>query len=117
MADLAMDKKPGVVLWFKIYCGFMVVVCTVFVAGGAWVVFGAPGLVSDPGVAIFMLAATLLTAVAYLAALFLRPSPWAWMYHLTMIALGLFGLVTALGCIPLLIFWFKKETRAYYGRS
>jgi hypothetical protein len=47
---------------------------------------------------------------------FLPKKPWAWIYHLVLICLGMSG-CTIVASIPLLIFWLKPETKAFFGRS
>jgi hypothetical protein len=117
MTDINVIEKPRVVFWFQIFCVFMTLACTVFFVGGMWAVSDAGGLGklgAQAGTASFMLTAMALTGIAYLTALFLKPRPWVWVYGLVLIGVGFFGLLTALICIPLLVFWFKAETREYY---
>jgi len=40
---------------------------------------------------------------------------WGWVYALVVICLGLTSCCTMPACIPLLIFWLKPETKAYYN--
>jgi hypothetical protein len=58
----------------------------------------------------------LLLAAASAIPLFYRPRPWTWVYSLVLICLGL-GSVCMIFSIPLLIFWLKPETKAYYGKQ
>lgn len=54
---------------------------------------------------------------AYAAALFIPPQPWAWIYHLVLIGIGM----TSCCCLPfsiaLMVYWFKPETQAWFGRG
>ncbi|MCK5241336.1 hypothetical protein KAR34_02680 [bacterium] len=120
MSDLITNQKPNVVLWFKVFCVFMAIVCTAFFAGGTWVIvdvggFGKVG--AQAGTAVFMLIALFVTVIAYIVPLFLKPRSWVWVYGLALIGLGFFGLLTAFVCIPLLLFWIKAETREYFGKT
>jgi hypothetical protein len=42
---------------------------------------------------------------------------WGWIYSIVLICIGLTSCCTLPACIPLLIFWLKPETKAYYGMS
>jgi hypothetical protein len=56
-------------------------------------------------------------AAVYGAAFLLPRRPWAWIYHIVMIGIGLTSGCTMPAAIPLLIQWIKPETRAYFGRA
>jgi hypothetical protein len=56
-------------------------------------------------------------SIAYITAFFLPVRPWVWVYHLVLIAIGLTSACCWAASIPLLIFWIKPETQAYFGRS
>ena len=49
-----------------------------------------------------------------LVAFFLPKRPWAWVYHLVMICLGMTG-CTIVASIPLIIFWIKPEVKQYFN--
>jgi hypothetical protein len=55
-------------------------------------------------------------AVPCAAAVFLPPVPWAWIYHLVLICVGMTSVCCIPVCVPLLIFWIRPETKAYFGR-
>lgn len=50
----------------------------------------------------------------YAVAPFLPKRPWAWYYHLVLIAIGLTSCCFLPFCIALLIFWIKPETKAFF---
>jgi hypothetical protein len=56
-------------------------------------------------------------AGAFVAALFLPPKPWVWVYHLVLICLGLSSVCCLPVCIPLLIQWLKPDVRTHFGRA
>jgi drug/metabolite transporter (DMT)-like permease len=58
-----------------------------------------------------------LFAVVYAVTLFLPRASWNWIVGIIMIALGLTSCCFAPFLIPLLIFWLKPETKAYFGRN
>jgi hypothetical protein len=55
-------------------------------------------------------------ALVYLSSFFIHPRPWAWIYHLVLICVGLSSPCIMPASIPLLIFWIRPETRQYFGR-
>ena len=116
---------PGVVNWFKVYCVAMAVLYLVCaVAGVLFMVFASEITKHDaefsrPEALIaggIFLALGLVLFALFAAALFLPCRPWVWIYHLVLICLGLTSACTMAATIPLLIFWIKPETRAWYGR-
>jgi len=42
--------------------------------------------------------------------------PWAWTMGMVLICLGLTSVCTIPACIPLLIFWLRPETKAFFGK-
>ena len=53
---------------------------------------------------------------ACFSAFFLPRRPWAWVVHLVLIALGLTSCCTLPASVPLLVWWLKPETQAWFGR-
>jgi hypothetical protein len=49
-------------------------------------------------------------------AIFLPRKPWAWVWCLIAILLGLGG-ITILVAVPLLVYWLRGDTRRYYGMA
>jgi hypothetical protein len=114
--------KPPVVIWFKIYCGFL---CVLYLATAAVsLVF----FLADPAdLGMSTLEARLLGGVlllmglglflACLLPLLLSPRPWVWTYDLVLICLGMTSPCFLPACIPLLVFWLKPATKEYFGKS
>lgn len=67
------------------------------------------------GIVIVVMGALLL--IPSVMSLFLPRRPWAWTFHLVMICIGLTSPCFLPLCIPLLIWWFKPELKAYFGKS
>ena len=120
---------PPVVKWYRIYCFFMVLLYAAAMAGGASIVLFHSQLAAQitkggtelndvdltaRGIILMMM--SILMFSVNLAAMFLPRRPWAWVYHLVNIALGLTGCCFFV-TIPLLIFWLKPETQQYFGRD
>ncbi len=55
--------------------------------------------------------------IPFLAAPFLPKAPWAWIYHIVLISVGMTSVCCMPISIPLLIFWLKPETKAFFGRA
>jgi hypothetical protein len=120
-------EAPKVVFWFRVYCGFMTAVYTIFGLGSiAFIVFSSKmaghGKEDLPeafliAYGVFLVVLGLGLAAAFAAPFFVAPKSWVWVYDLVLIAVGL----TSCACwpitIPLLIYWIKPEAKAYFGRS
>jgi len=65
---------------------------------------------------IFAILGFLLT-IPFAAGPFLPREPWAWIFGLVLICIGLGSACCLPFTIPLLIFWLKPETKSYFGRN
>lgn len=110
---------PPVVTWFKVYAGFMAFMYFAVLALGIGIAIVQPG--EDAAEAVFsgvLLAGVGIVLLAlFLGGLLLRPAPWVWTYDIVLICIGMTSCLTLPACIPLLIFWFKPETKRYFGRA
>lgn len=120
------EQSPSVVIWFKVYAGFL---CFIY-AGMAAIGVGflaAPSLIpfNDPDLpaavayiygAIFVVIGGVFLAVCGLP-FFLRPRPWVWVYDLVIIGLGMTSACFLPFSVILLIFWLKPETKRYFGKA
>lgn len=109
-------------LWYRVYCG---VLCVLYLAVA---VFGFVLTVMQPEtreyrkeeIILMGMIYAILGAVLFIAsaiALFLPPKPYNWIVGLVMIALGLTSCCFLPICVPLLIYWLKPETKAFFGRN
>jgi hypothetical protein len=112
---------PGVVMWFKIYAGFLgsiYVLCSLM----SLVFFfphqsdvDLPESVSYAmGLGVLLLCWGL--AFLFFFPIFKAPRPWLYTYDLVLICIGLTSPCFLPICIPLLIFWLKPETKNYFGK-
>ena len=118
-------KTPMVVTWYKVYCGAMVlmyVLCAIF---GVVALFIDPSLLDTKAGdmtelriqgAIFLVVGVPL-AILYFVAALLPPRPWSWVVGIVAIAFALSSCCCVPVAVPLLIYWLKPETKAYFGRS
>lgn len=111
--------------WYKIYCALMALLyLAVFGIGIFLTVMATQAPLgmrrNDPPFAIvgpiyaFM---GLLFAIPFIGALFLPRTPWNWVVGIVLIALGMTSICCLPALIPLLIYWLKPETQAYFGRN
>ena len=118
-------ETPSVVHWYKVYAAFMsatyaLVVVAMVVAWSfeaKWIPYTDMPPVFWWAYLLFLSLICLVLAGAFLTSFFLARKPWVWVYHLALICLGLSSPCLIPACVPLLIFWLKPETKAYYGRN
>lgn len=122
----APQGPPQVVLWCKLFCGAMALLC-----------FGAAGfsmltliILSNPGVlppeqaaqigsirAVYgtTLALACIAAVLYLIFPILSTKPSTWVYGMVLLGFTLLTLCGAIPAIILMVFWANERTRKFYG--
>jgi hypothetical protein len=111
---------PSVWIWFIVYC------CLVALVGAFYVLIGVIAIVSpstDPNVSressliggLFFVIFYGLIGAVFGAAPFLPKQPWVWIYDLVLICLSLPVCCCTPFAIPLLIFWLKPETKAFFN--
>jgi len=114
-------RSPAGLILFRGYC---------IVAGLLALVIGSLGMLGlaidgfDPAkfdstaggveVATILFLYLLVEGIALGIALFLPRRPWAWIWSLIAIALGVAG-ITIFGAVPLMIYWVRTDMRTYYG--
>jgi hypothetical protein len=113
---------PSVLVWYRTYCGIMAFLYLVTLAVGAGVLLSPAdwGDQETPAeqrlfVGLFLAGLGSVLSAVFLAAFFLPRQPWAWVYHLVLIVLGMSSCWCLPICIPLLLGWIRTETRAYFG--
>jgi hypothetical protein len=134
-ADLA--RPPGVLVWYRVYCGIICALSFLDVLAGLalllFLAYGGPGDVPSAGpgtpaeaylallrkfgplLAALSIGGGLLMTALFGLTFFLPRNPWAWMYHLALIGLGLPDCLLFLPCLFLMIFWLKPDNRTYFG--
>jgi hypothetical protein len=135
MQPTDVPRPPGVVFWYRVYCGVNAFVeLSAAAVGGLLCLFRQPLAdfyrspelrasalffdPSDPGlflvVGILCLAEGVVMGSIFLATFFLPRKPWAWVCHLIILALGLTD-CDIVFCVPLMIFWLRADNRTYFG--
>ena len=120
MSGVAMNARPGVVTWFKVYAGILCILY-LFLAFGAFFFIADPTDVDlSPELAKVMGWVALVMGLGLFAAcllpLVMSPRPWLWIYDIVIICLGMTSACFIPICVPLLIFWLKPEVKLYFGR-
>jgi hypothetical protein len=119
--------QPPVVFWFRAYAAFMAALyALVTLAGLGLLVFYPRIAAASEGrheAFVLLLYGALLAAMGlalggvFLAGLLLPPRSWVWIYDIVLIAIGLSSPCCLPVSLPLLIFWVKPGTQAYFGRG
>ena len=108
--------------WYRVYLTAMVFLYS------ATIIFGIYLLVAKPETSEYDSSQMFIMGVVYAAigavcfilfagALFLPRKPWNWIVGIVMMAIGMTSCCFVPVLIPLLIYWLKPETKAYFGRS
>lgn len=108
--------------WYRVYCAVLMLIYLGLAALGiALQVFQPQNRQYNPQET--MIVGTVyafLGAVFFLAfaiALFLPPKPYNWIVGIVMMAIGMTSCCFIPFLIPLLIYWVKPETKAFFGRN
>ncbi|HSK73154.1 MAG TPA: hypothetical protein VK892_15760 [Pyrinomonadaceae bacterium] len=109
-------------LWYRVYLAFMVFLYLAVIVFGVFLAVARPATSQYNPNEIFM--AGIIYAVVgafcfllFATALFLPRKPWGWIVGIVMIAIGMTSCCFLPFLLPLLIFWLKPETKAYFGRN
>ncbi len=105
-------KKPKVVIWFKIYAGFLSFIYLIPLIISPFLLVSNDEELVFTGILLLILSIPFIVICAL--PIFLPRKPWVWIYSLIIIGLGMTGCCLP-ACIPILIFWIKPEVKRYYG--
>ena len=116
------EPQPAVMTWYKVYCVLMALLYLICIVGGILFITAGPAdRDMSPaearmlgGIMFFM---GIVLAIPFLFGAFLPRKPWAWVFGLVLICIGLTSLCCMPVSIPLLIHWIKPETKFYFGRT
>ena len=115
-------NPPPVLLWQKVYCFAMAALyALIAVLGLAMAVFRdqladeqtPPGEVVVIGLVFVALGIGL--AAPFAVAPFLPRRRWVWVLHLVIIAVGMTSCLCIPFAVPLLVFWIRPATQAWFG--
>jgi hypothetical protein len=112
--------RPAVWPWYVAYVASLAILYIVVCAGAVVIMFLVPPSDAEFGpaertiISLVVIAPCAFLSIICGIAPFLPRRPWAWYYHLVLIALGFTSCCWWPFVIPLLIFWIKPETKAYF---
>jgi hypothetical protein len=116
-------SPPPVLFWQQLYCAAMAALYALLTVGGGAVMVWRERLADASTSALELLVTGGVLAVVglplaalFAAALFLPRRPWAWVYQVVLIAIGMTSCCCLPFVVPLLIFWIRPEVQAYFGR-
>lgn len=115
-----MKNSPSVWKWQVSYCVLLAAMYLV-VALMAWYLKGHPEMIPDKhrdlngAVSYIYFSVFIFLAFLYSIGPFLPRRPWVWVYHLVLICFTMTSCCCIPLAIPLLIFWIKPETRAFFS--
>ena len=113
-------QRPAVWTWYVAFCAAMAVMWLgLVILGLNFILSGPPNQEMSPGDArvmgiIFIVLGAALMA-PYVAAPFLPRRKWAWVLGIVLIVLSMTGTCCLPAAVPLLIFWVKPETKAFFN--
>ena len=108
--------------WYRIYCGALAALYALVAVMGLVMTYFKPGESPDAvmestitGIAYAVIGAIFFAVFVF--AVMLPAKPYNWIVGIVMIAIGLTSCCLWPATIPLLIYWIKPETRAFFGRN
>ncbi len=109
-------EPPKVIFWQKMYLGALALMYFLFVPLGGLMIWGGTeandmGAVVQGVMIAFMCA---MLGVGAAALIFTPRKPWAWTAHVVVLVLTV-GSCCMPFALPILINWFKDETKDWYG--
>ena len=109
-------------LWYRVYCGSLMVLYLLFTFLGVFIAAFAPATRDSSSEENFILGIVYAVMgavffIVFAVALFLPRKPYNWIVGIVMMALGMTSCCFLPFLIPLLIYWIKPETKAYFGRK
>jgi hypothetical protein len=118
------DNETGrkTFFWYRVYCGALAALYVLVAAFGIFLAVAAPQTreYSSQETMIMGYLYAILGAVFFVVfavALFLPRKPYNWIVGIVMMALGMTSCCFLPFLVPLLIYWVKPETKAYFGRN
>ena len=123
-AQALRDNETGrkALFWYRFYLGVMVVLYLFVAAMGVFLAVARPTTPNQSAEEVLITGIVyailgVVFGIVFAVALFLPRKPWNWVVAIVMIALGLTSCCMLPFLIPLLIYWVKPETKAYFGRN
>lgn len=111
--------RPAVWTWFVVYCVAMALLYLACAVGFPFAIAQDPEMTRQDVMILGGIVAGVCVAFAvpFAIAPFLPRRSWVWIYDVVLICFGMTSVCCLPITIPLLIFWLKPETQAYFGRG
>jgi hypothetical protein len=106
---------PPIWPWYIAYAIVMALMYVACAGGGVLLAVAAPED-GDRVQGLIMAIIGFPLLLLYGAAPLMPKRPWAWTFHLVLIALSGTSACCIPICIPLVIYWLKPETKAFFGK-
>jgi hypothetical protein len=108
--------------WYRVYCGFLMVMYLLVTFLGVFLAAFSPPTRQYNSEETFIMGIIyavmgVVFFIIFAVALFLPRKPYNWIVDIIMMALGMTSCCFLPFLIPLLIYWTKPETKAYFGRN
>ncbi len=115
-------QKPAVWNWYIAYCVAMALIYLACAAMGITLLAVDPQLLEMEPMEAKIQGAVLLAVgavftVPFAIAPLMPRKPWSWIYGLVLICIGLTSCCCMIASIPMLIYWLKPETKAFFGKA
>jgi hypothetical protein len=116
------QEAPSIRTWYVVYCVVMALIYLLCAAAGAALLIFKPQIQGQDALALtiqayMMLVMGIVLFIPFAIAPFLPIKPWNWIFGLVLICLGMTSCCCLPATIPLLIFWIKPETKAFYRKD
>lgn len=108
--------------WYRVYCAVLTLLYLMVIALGVFLLVAQPQSreYSSQELAIagfvYIIIGTILFFL-FAVALFLPPKPYNWIVGIVMMSIGMTSCCFIPFLIPLIIYWVKPETKAFFGRN
>lgn len=109
--------------WYRIYCALYAILGLLTICFGLLFFSGLMPTPADFDVqqikltSAFYVIAGLIVFGIYAVALFLPPKPYSWVLGIVLIIFQMTNCLLLPFLVPLLIYWLKPETKAFFGRN
>ena len=124
--NIPQDNELGrkTFFWYRVYMGFMTALYVAVTVFGGLAIYLSQNVANNAreaeeflinGIVCFIVGIPL--SLAFAIGLFLPRKSWNWIVGFVYIAIGLTSCCLLPATIPLLIFWIKPETKAFFGRN
>ncbi len=108
--------------WYRVDCGVLIALYLAVIVLGVTLAVLRPETREYKSEEVFLVGVIYAVAgvvffTIFTVAIFLPPKPYNWIVGFVMMAIGMTSCCFVPFVVPLIIFWIKPETQAYFGRK